>query len=238
MERRVKHHGVDVVGGRTPEIRGGCRAGRLKRPAGEDFRHLGDGRLIVGGDGQPGGIEFERAVGLELIEADGEELHDLARVVLVGRGEQVALVIVGGLRAAQRAEVDAHDRAERDVFEQGAEIAEGAVHKQVVVVRHALRVVEERAVNVGDDKELAQGEGDALTELIGRSRGDLPPRSLAILVAELRVVAQRRVGVEVRPRGVEMQRGGERHLRGDPAVEIDEAFARECVDFGPGRAEG
>ena len=168
MKRRVEHHRIDVIGGAGPEIR--VYLGGEIRPAGEDLRHLRDRGLIVGRDRQAVAAERERAVGLQLVQPDREKLHDLTRVIFVGAraGDGV------GLGIAQRTEIVAHDRAQRDVLEQRAEIAEGAIAEDIVVVGEALRVSLAEA-HVGDDHDFAQGEGDALAKLVGGGQHVFPP---------------------------------------------------------------
>ena len=133
MKGREEHHGGEVVGGGTPEV---VHVGGIgsEGPAGKYFGDLGDGLLVVGRDGDAGRVELEGAVGVELIQTNGEKLHDLARVVLIGGGQRIAAGVKGGLGVAQRGEVNAHQGTEGNVFEELAEVTEGPVDEVIVVM--------------------------------------------------------------------------------------------------------
>ena len=110
-----------------------------------------------------------RAVVVQLPQADGEELHHFARVVLIGIGGGVALVV------AQHGEELAHHGIEGHILEQLAEVSEGVGAQHVVVVglaaRHALNG---RGVVAGDDEHLRERVLDALAQLVGRGQRLLP----------------------------------------------------------------
>ena len=124
----------------------GVVAGDVPTEAGEDRGQALDVGVGVGRDGLTGRVELLRSIVIQLIEADGEELHDFARVVLVGIGGGVAFVV------AEHGEHLAHHRVEGHVLKQCAEVAEGILAQQVVVVgftaRHALDV---EVGGAGDD---------------------------------------------------------------------------------------
>ena len=208
---------------------GGAEVG----PAGEDFGQLGDGRLIVSGDGETVRAEGKGAVGLEHREPDGEKLHDLAGVVLVGRGAGDGI----GFAVAEGAEVVAHHRVKGDVFEESAEVAEGALAKDIVVVGDGLGLIVAAEAHVGDDEDLAEGVGDALAKLVGSGEGVFEPRGLAVgrvngvPIGEARAAA---VGGAVVAHGVLVGGVGQGDLSGDPRVEV---AAGEGVDLGFLRAE-
>ena len=98
--------------------------------------------------------------GLSWKQADGEQLHQLARVILVGPGVAgwVGLVVV------PHVQVLAHGGAERDIFHQRAEVREGIV-LQDLQVRHQLcgRIFLDGG---NHEHSLAQREGHALAQLI------------------------------------------------------------------------
>lgn len=86
-------------------------------------------------------------------QANGEELHDLAGVILIGRGERGAGGIEGGLGVAEGTRILAHEGAEADLFEEGAVVAEGAVAEDVVVVGDGFGAVVVAEGDVGDDED-------------------------------------------------------------------------------------
>ena len=232
MGRGEKNHRPgEAVDGTTAGAKvGGAEVG----PAGEDFGQLGDGRLIVGRDGESVRAEGEGAVGLELGQADGEELHDFAGVVLVGRGAGDGV----GFGVTQGAEVAAHRRVEGDVFEEGAEVAEGAVAEEIVVVGDGFSLVVAAEAHVGDDEDLAEGEGDALAKLVGSGEGVFEPRGLAVVRVDGVPIAETlgaAIGVAVGDRGRAVRGKRQGHLRGDPGVDT---AAGEGVDFGLSGSEG
>jgi hypothetical protein len=102
-------------------------------------------------------VELLRAVGVELPEADGEELHQLARVVLV-RADRAAR-----LHAVGEVEVHPHRSAQGHVAHQRAVVAEGVAREDLQVRDDhvGVRVLVER-----DDPHLAERIDDALAQLI------------------------------------------------------------------------
>ena len=108
--------------------------------AGEDRgqpHHIG---VRVGRDGLARRIQLLRAIVIQLVEADGEELHHLARVVLIGIGGGIALVV------AQHREELAHHRIQGHVLKQLPEVPECVRTEQIVVVGLAARHVLHREV--------------------------------------------------------------------------------------------
>ncbi len=53
---------------------------------GEYLRELPNIRVVIGGNGLTLCIQLPRTVRVQLIQSDGEELHDLTCIVLVGEG--------------------------------------------------------------------------------------------------------------------------------------------------------
>jgi len=107
-------------------------------------------------------------------EADGEKLHDFARVVFVGfvAGDGIRLAV------AHHAEVGAHHGAEGDILEEVAVVSEGIPEQHVVVECNAfVRTIE--LTKLRDDKDLGEGEGHALAELIRCGECALPPDFVA-----------------------------------------------------------
>src|SRR5918993_855480 len=75
---RALHHRVAIV-------RDAGRNRRSERPSREDACEIVDGTLRVGRDQVALSVQLERPVAVHLVEADGEELQELTRVVLVLR---------------------------------------------------------------------------------------------------------------------------------------------------------
>ena len=182
MELRVGLHGLDLAvrdRGAAVEARvgavGGVRA-RVPREAGEHARQALDVDVVVGLDrGAVGG--YHAAVRVEPVQADREELHHLARVVLVGNAG------AGLLLVAQPREVQAHHRMQRNVLDQLPVVAEGVAGQRVVVGRDAARRVGHRAVVERDHEDLRQREAHALAQLVLAGRGLLPPRLVELVLA-------------------------------------------------------
>eukprot|EP00967_Tisochrysis_lutea_P158541 scaffold324392_cov53-Tisochrysis_lutea.AAC.2 len=101
--------------------------------------------VVVRRDGLAGTVELARAVGRELPQTDGEELHDLACVVLVGE------LARGGARAhAMHVKV----------------AAKGVAHEDVIVAEPTLGLF---VVACGRYDDLRERKGDALAELVLRA---------------------------------------------------------------------
>ena len=93
--RRDQHHGIDVIA-RSDSNSIGSRPLRLIGlviiPAGEDAGEADDDVLIVSGHHIAFGIEDQRAVRPHAVQADGEQLENLAGIIFVGmRAEGVSL---------------------------------------------------------------------------------------------------------------------------------------------------
>mmetsp|Transcript_18404 Transcript_18404/g.59864 ORF Transcript_18404/g.59864 Transcript_18404/m.59864 type:complete len:1691 (-) Transcript_18404:2355-7427(-) len=107
-------------------------------------------------------VAGERAVVVHLAEADGEELEKLAREVLVG--ERVAALVLLG---PQERQVDGHHRARGDVAEHVAQVAEGVLDEDVVVLQPDLDLLVRFPDAVdGDDVDVRERPGHALAELV------------------------------------------------------------------------
>ncbi len=194
-------------------------------PAGEDQFQSVDDRLVVGRQGQSAGARLHGAVLVEQVRADREELEDLTRVVLVR-------VVLG---VGARVEEEAHGRVEREVLQQVAIVAEGAVDQEVQVRRELARPRD----RVGrDDVELVEGERHPLAQLVGRVHR---------VSEERRVVGMRRVVVPVavdvagarlvvrHERKARIERRRQRVLRRQPRQVSD---AEHAADLGVLRAPG
>ena len=114
-------HLAEVVR-RIVVLRRGPRRGGIG-PAGEDFRQAGDHRLVVSGDRIAVSVEHRASIGIQFGQAEGEELHQLARVILVGRGPfgRIRLVIV------RHVQIRAHGGTQGHGFDNVAVISEGVV---------------------------------------------------------------------------------------------------------------
>ena len=174
-------------------------------------------------------------------QADREQLHHFARVVLVGT--DVARRV--GLLVLDVAEIDAHRRMQGHVFDQRAVVAEGVAAEHVVPARERPGLVGQRAVLARDDEDLAQRERDALAQLIGRQRKaatrvgradgvdgpDLDPGRIGDVVVAFGLRRQGFDPVEVG----HLQRNWLRELFCQPRIDAERAQAR---DVGRRRSEG
>ena len=128
-----------------------------------------------------GGIGLQRlaaaglhaAIGVELIQTDREQLHHLARVVLVGHAARRGVLLL----VVQVREVHAHHRMQRDVLQQVAEVAECAARERVQVPGHAARVDRHAVVAIDTTKSPRARKPRAVAV-------DPPRRRLAIEAVE------------------------------------------------------
>ena len=223
MVRFDRSHGHGVVGGAIGEAGGGAPGGGGVGPAGVGAGECLDLILGVGGDGISGGVELGCAVSVEEVEAHGEELHELAGVVLVG--DLGGAVHGDGFVAVEHVEIGAHAGGEGDVLHDGGEVAEGVVDESVLEGDDGAGV---DGVG-GDDEHLGEGEGDALAKLVGCCEGGLPPLRLR--------AGDEVVGARGWRRGGYEREGG--RLRGELLVEVaGYADGFDVLDVGEGGAEG
>ncbi len=80
-------------------------------PAGEDSCKLGYVGLIIGGGREAIGAELHRAILIQQHGADGEKLHELARIIFIRYGAERR--IRGGI--VHHIEKSAHRGTERDI---------------------------------------------------------------------------------------------------------------------------
>jgi|GEM_PF-5239171 len=100
---------------------------------------------------------------MEFEQADGKQLHDLPREILVGIHPAYRI----SLGVLDVAEVVAHHRMPGDVVEQVAEVAEGVPPQHVLVVGESdVAIVQDHGVIAGHDENLAEGVYEASAELI------------------------------------------------------------------------
>ena len=123
--------------------------------------------VIVGvcGHRQARRIEGLRAVFVEHPEPDREELHDLARIVLVGHRPRA----LGGERLVlKEGEVVRHGRRVRGLAQHVAVRAEGVAHKDVVEVDPGLGIpVPEAVAALANHDDLRERPRDTLAQLVG-----------------------------------------------------------------------
>eukprot|EP00968_Pinguiococcus_pyrenoidosus_P003052 scaffold180_cov311-Pinguiococcus_pyrenoidosus.AAC.34 len=126
-----------------------------------------------------------RAVFVELVEADGEQLHDLARVVLVREHRVPKLPReLQGERLVE-AEHVRHGDAVGHFLQGISEVAEGVAHEDVIVRDQRLVGVPDARVEDVHDEYLGEGPRHALPKLVRRRHGDrVPHRALVELLLE------------------------------------------------------
>ena len=141
--------------------------------------------IAVGGNGAAVAVLFDAAVGVELFEADGEELHHLARIVLVRGLREFTGRVVAFLLVADVGEIHAHHRVQGHVLQQLAKIAEGVAGQHVVIAGHPLRIMAGIATG-RHHEDLGQRIRNALAQLVVLG-GGVPPGVVGVL--QLAVVA-------------------------------------------------
>mmetsp|Transcript_23380 Transcript_23380/g.55644 ORF Transcript_23380/g.55644 Transcript_23380/m.55644 type:complete len:256 (-) Transcript_23380:119-886(-) len=217
----VDHAGDHVAAEHEGRRRVGC-LGLVLVPASE---HMGEAAHIGLGirrDWRTLRVELSRAVGVELEQADGEQLHHFARIVLVG--------LAAGLRVlfevALGAEELAHFGGQGHVLQQLAEVAEHVATQQIPVPRgREVAPVVVLGLISCDDKHLGQRQGESLSHLV-RRRDHLVPQHRVEVPAEQKVsggidgrvalghhpvprlVALRQVELRVEPRRISLGHDG------------------------------
>ena len=113
--------------------------------------------LGVGGNRIAGAIQDGRAIDIQLVETQAEELHDFARVVFVG------VLADGGLVVVDHVQVVAHRRRQRDVFHDVVIIAERVFVERAQVIRVAQRIAD---LVRADHPQFVQRQTGAAAELV------------------------------------------------------------------------
>ena len=210
------------------------RVGRIVSQPGEDSRVGGDDARCVRRY-RVAAVELRRKIEIAFDQADGKQLHDLARVVFVRRQVQrgVALVV---LHVGQHFR---HRRAVGDVGEQGridacvvraraVEVTERVARQRVVILGEGDRIVAELVALIAGDEYLRQRPCSTLAQLIRRRDRSLEPRGAAIGLAGIL-----HAGVERLDAGP-FERSRHRQLLIDPLAVAD---AAQMCDLGRGRPE-
>src|ERR1700730_4695075 len=128
-------------------------------PSGKSSCQFGDRLLCVRGYGVPHTVELQSTILIQKRCPYGEQLHQLATVVLVRQSpaRDVGFVIV------HHVEVIPHGWAERDVGHQSEIISKSIVLQNLQERDHARRLIE---YDSGNHEDLAQSEGHSLPQLI------------------------------------------------------------------------
>lgn len=143
-------------------------AGDIPAEAGEDFGEAHDIVIGIRRNGLAGAVELLSTVVVELIEADGGQLHDFSRVVFIGVSGGVSLVI------AEHGEVFAHHGVESEIFKELSEIAKGVRAKSVVVIGFTARHVLDGGIDAGVDEDFRESVLHALAKLVAGGKVVLP----------------------------------------------------------------
>ena len=154
-----------------------------RRPAEtrKDFCKLGDVDIIISFNRVAAAIQARLAIRLQFKQADGEKLHDLARVIFIGHHFAVFVRFL----VLQIGEIDRHRRAVGDVFKRLAKVAEGAGGHDVHIIGHGDGPVLKLRVVIGSDQDLRQCETNALAQLVVAQDGALPEGFRQLLRADL-----------------------------------------------------
>ena len=164
---RRKHHGrtnaVDIGDG---AVAGHYRVGTLAGvniPAGEHPGNVGHIRIAVRFNLVAVGVALFSAVKTELIEADGEQLHDFPAKVFVGLPARRHVFFHVALDAQKRA----HGRVERDAFQQGAVVAKRIGGQQVPPGGGGLAAPVKAQAAEGQHEKFRQGQRHPLPHAAG-----------------------------------------------------------------------
>ena len=113
--------------------------------------------LTVGRDGIAGAIELQGAVGIHLLQSNGEQLQNFTGKVFVGIHAVARLVVI------HHVQIVPHDGAQSDVRQQRGEVAEGVVLHHVLPEHESAGIVD---LLRRDDEDLRKSPGHALPQLI------------------------------------------------------------------------
>ena len=222
-----------VVGvGKAEGVGGQLRIREAPAPAGEDLGHRHHVGVVVGLDGLAVAVQARAAVLVELDQADAEQLHHLAGKVFVRQapGGRVFLAV------ADVGEVDAHHRAQGDVLQQVAVVAEGLAVQGVQVIGIGPGVGVEVRIGLRHHEDLVQRPGHALAQLVLPQVGGLPEAAHhrgRVVAAAIGAVGGTLV-VQLLHIVDEVVRGRQGLLLGDPGRL---AHARHTLDLGGRGAE-
>ena len=184
--------------------------------AGEDAGQADHVVIAVGGNGIAPSILLRRAIQVQLLKPDGEELHHFAGVVLVGRLGDLAGRVKTFLAVADVRQVHAHHGVQGDVLQQLAEVAKGAADQRVVVADQPLGVFADHSGG-RHHEDLRQREGHALAQLVLLNGGN-PPGVVGVLQFRDIFVALGPPSLAPVPHGVQQREGRTQELRLDPFI--------------------
>ena len=163
------HHGTDHPIGRIRRADAG-----IKIPAGEYPRHLAYIVLDVGLL-RRAADEFGRAVVVQFDQADGEQLHGLARVVFVGHAAGGRI----GFAVAPVRQETTHRSAGRHLLEQVAVVAERIGFQDVDEGRRGKRLERRRDTGDRHDDDLRQRQRHPLAKHVGAGKQLAPQHVVA-----------------------------------------------------------
>ena len=146
------HHGRRDKG--SPD-RNASRRGRSVRPARKHPRQFGHIGLHVAGDRGAVGIDLNRAVGIQLVRADREQLHHFPCVVLVGDRSRAGV----GDGVICHVEVGSHSRTHSNVVHDLRIAGKSVVEQHLLIRNHQ---IVEAEVHERGRKNLTQNEAHAL----------------------------------------------------------------------------
>ncbi len=141
-------------------------------PTGEHAGQLADVLRRVTVDGLAV-AQARRAVCVQLDQADAEQLHDLAGIVLVGHSTGACVF----LAVAQHVQVTAHAHAERHILQKLSVGAKGIFLQQIGVVGDAQASPFDGQTLHGHHKNLGQGQRHALPNGVGTAH-ELEPNGV------------------------------------------------------------
>ena len=175
-----------------------------------------DDILVIGGNGLSLGARSLRAVDVEFDQADGEELHHLSGVVLIGTDVSRPVWSL----VAEHAQIHSHGRMQGHLLHEVREVSEGVSHQDIVVVRQPIGHLPQPA-KLRHHHDLREGERDALSKLVGPveriAKPDIEP-----VAVQLRQAIRFRQGPQIG----QLKRCRLPHLSVDPGfhAKIDDGF--------------
>ena len=183
VQRAGQHHGHHMAVGSGRQYAAGV-VGRRRVPAGKNFGQALNVGVVVGFLRVAAGVQCQGAVGLQAVQTDGKELHDLAGVVFVRQsaGDRVGLLV------ALHIEIRAHGRGQGDGVQQSAEIAKRVFLKNVPIIGQREVFPGHRPQTQGRyDEDFRQSQRSALAYRVGRGEQLVPngigPATVAIDIA-------------------------------------------------------
>ena len=127
-----------------------------------------------------------RSVQVQFHQTDGEELHDLAGIVLIRKAARSGILAL----VPQRVQEFSHGDVQRQGFQEGPEVAKGVFAQDVPIRRHGeLRPAQRGYALPADHKEFRQGEGQTAADAVWRRHQLEPDHEVGLVFHLVELVA-------------------------------------------------